>query len=273
MNKKSGCLEEEREFKRAARYQLTKSFYRTIVALYPHALQKQFVGDAERLAFHAKLVFCPGATLLDLGSGLSPLALGLQKLGMKTIMIDRFDYPADLNIIEDLQFVFKTLEGHGVTLHQVDIEHFPLPLPDASVDVVTSIGLIEHLHKSPRSLFSELIRVLKPSGKALLGCPNAVNLRKRISVLFGRTNYPPISQFWKNGEPHWFGHVREPTVGELVWMVRTAGFKVIKILGRNFIAKQNFSFLGRVGDPPLRLFPGLCSDIYILANKEGNDGA
>jgi hypothetical protein len=133
MDKTSGYPEEERESQRAARYQLTKSFYRTIVALYPHAFQKQFMGDADRLVFHAKLVFCPEATLLDLGSGFSPLALGLQKLGMKTIMVDRFDYPVDLNIIKDPEFVFKILEDHGVTLHQLDIEHFPLPLPDATV--------------------------------------------------------------------------------------------------------------------------------------------
>ena len=272
MNKTSGYPEEEREYQKTPHYHPTKSFYRTIVTLYPHAFQKQFFADVERLAFHAKLVFCPEATLLDLGSGLSPLALGLQKLGMKTIMVDRFDYPADLNIIKDPQFVFKILEENGVTLHQLNIEHFPLPLSDATVDVIISIGLIEDLHKSPRSLFSEIVRVLKPGGKLLFGGPNAVNLRKRISVLFGRTNYPPIKQFWENGDPNWFGHVREPTVNDLVWIARTAGFRVLKVLGRNFIAKQNFSIMGRVGDAPLRLFPGLCSDIYVLANKEHNDG-
>lgn len=79
----------------------------------------------------------------------------------------------------------------------------------------------------------------------LLGCPNAVNARKRGSVLLGRTNYPPISQFWNEGDPSWWGHVREPVLADMVWMAEQVGLRVMGVYGRNFLGKQNFGAWAR----------------------------
>ena len=53
----------------------------------------------------------------------------------------------------------------------LDFEHDPLPLADGTVDVVTAVSLIEHLH-SPANMLRETLRVLRPGGWFLLVTPN-----------------------------------------------------------------------------------------------------
>jgi hypothetical protein len=73
--------------------------------------------------------------------------------------------------------------------------------------------VIEHLHESPRHLANILLSLLKRNGLLLITVPNAINIRERISVARGRTNYPPFeSFFWSDV---WRGHVREYTKAEL----------------------------------------------------------
>lgn len=46
-----------------------------------------------------------------------------------------------------------------------------LPFPDASMDLVYSMGTIEHFDDTARAV-SEMFRVLKPGGRAIIGVPN-----------------------------------------------------------------------------------------------------
>ncbi len=63
-------------------------------------------------------------------------------------------------------------EGNGgnVSLREGDIEG-KLDLPDASVDVITSLAVLEHI-KDPEFAISEMYRVLKPGGKVVLTTPS-----------------------------------------------------------------------------------------------------
>lgn len=64
------------------------------------------------------------------------------------------------------------LRAHGYdALHECDFDQ-PLPLPDASVDIVVFLHVIEHL---PRPAFAlvEIARVLRPGGLLLAGSPVA----------------------------------------------------------------------------------------------------
>ena len=249
---------------------LNEDFYRKVSAEYPVELREYFAQDAERLAFQARLMYVPGGTFADLGSGLGPFALGLQKMGMNAAMLDRFDYPVDLKKTDRTEEVLSRLSASGVRVVRADLLKGSLPLPDESMDRVSCIAVLEHFHHSPRRFLLEIVRILKPGGLVLLGTPNAVNLRKRVSVLLGKTNLPPVADFWKDGEPEWYGHVREPTAQELAWMARAAGLEVVESCGRNFIGKQNFGRWAALADVVLRRFPGLCSDIYVLAKKTAN---
>src|SRR5581483_1040577 len=61
----------------------------------------------------------------------------------------------------------------------------PLPLPDASFDVVAAGELLEHLPMPDRTV-AEARRVLRPSGWLVGSVPNAYQLKNRLVFLVGR---------------------------------------------------------------------------------------
>lgn len=66
----------------------------------------------------------------------------------------------------------KGLDAKGLDVTDgIDFETDTLPFPDASIDVVTAVSLIEHLN-SPRIMLAETLRVLKPGGAMILVTPN-----------------------------------------------------------------------------------------------------
>ena len=150
-------------------------------------------------------------------------------------------------------------------------------MADGSVDVVTCFHSLEHWHHSPRRLFREIVRVLKPGGWLVLATPNAVNLRKRCYVLLGKSNLPNLHAWYTEGDPVFRGHVREPVIKDLHEILRMNGLEVVATRGRNFIGRSSraLSFLppglvrtaARVSDYALALFPSLCSDLHVVGRK------
>jgi len=63
----------------------------------------------------------------------------------------------------------------GCRFERVDFECDPLPWPDACVDAVTCMHLVEHLQK-PERMFAEVARVLKPGGEAYFETPHPKTL-------------------------------------------------------------------------------------------------
>src|SRR4030042_560440 len=55
----------------------------------------------------------------------------------------------------------------------------------SSFDMLMMHDVLEHLHDSPRDLLNDLLELVKPEGYLFITVPNAVNIKKRISVLFG----------------------------------------------------------------------------------------
>lgn len=85
-------------------------------------------------------------------------------------------------------------------------------------DVIMLHDVIEHFHMSPRNLLNKLISLLNEDGLLVLTVPNAGNIRKRLHLLLGRTNYPRYGYFyWYPGK--WDGHVREYVHGDLESLV------------------------------------------------------
>jgi len=89
---------------------------------------------------------------------------------------------------------------------------------DSQVDLFDMIMLndvIEHLHESPRDILITLLGLLKNDGVLFLTVPNAGNIKKRLTLLFGGTNFPPFySYFWYSGA--WRGHIREYVYNDLI---------------------------------------------------------
>src|SRR4051794_10650350 len=104
----------------------------------------------------------PGKRLVDLGAGLSPFGPACAAHGMEVILIDDYGGGGGIDLDKTSQpipllDVFE--KKFGIRIIREDFLENPLPLPDASVDAVTSFHSLEHWHHSPRKLFREIIRV------------------------------------------------------------------------------------------------------------------
>ena len=117
-------------------------------------------------------VIQPGDAVLDIGSGsgtdsllASTLTGGgrVHALDMTDAMLDKLRHNAATMGTERLQ----VLEGNAEEI----------PLPDASVDVVTSNGVL-NLVPDKRRAFAEIARVLKPRGRLQI---SDIALRTRVS--------------------------------------------------------------------------------------------
>ena len=110
---------------------------------------------------------------------------------------------------------------------------------------------------------------LKPGGLFVLGAPNCVNMRKRITVPWGRGSWSSFDEWYV--QPEFRGHVREPDVRDFKRIASDLKLTQTKIFGRNWQGRASANGLVRaltaVFDLPLRLRTGWCSDLYLLGKK------
>lgn len=207
------------------------------------------------------------ARLLDIGCGPMNVTAVFATLGYKCFAVDDLSDPwhkRDDNREKILQFA----NDNSITFHQ-QTPAFEVPFEEASFDVVVMKSIIEHLHQSPRDLINTAFRFVKPGGYVVVTTPNSVNLRKRLSVLRGRTNYPPIQGFYESTGV-WRGHVREYTLDELRWVVEASGGDV----------KLASTFHGFIEKVPRRFrkpyvfatnyFTGIRDSLLVLAERPVN---
>jgi len=181
-----------------------------------------------------------GKRLLDIGSGPMDKTAICQLLGFQCYAVDDLSDPwhkRDGNVSKITEFA----ERMGITFfHQKDGD-YTIPFEAKSFDVVCSFAVIEHLHESPRSLLNTMGTYLKEDGLLVIVMPNSVNMRKRLSVLSGRSNYVPIDQFFYSLGT-WRGHVREYTLAETEFICRQAGFEVLASRTFEFLAQEKLRF-------------------------------
>ncbi len=115
------------------------------------------------------------ALVIDGGPGM--LAVELRQLGHEVVNTDAS------------ALAMERSEAKGLTSLAQDLDNGPLPLPDASFDLVVSDSAIEHRFHSLRAL-DEASRLLLPGGTFLLLVPNIAHWRYRLALLFGR--FPEI---------------------------------------------------------------------------------
>jgi len=207
-----------------------------------------------------------GKTVVDVGGGWGAFSASCSALGMKAMLVDDFGDPG----MSDGRDPRQSLPGdYDVRIIRRDVVKDGLGLPAESVDAVTSFDMIEHLNTSPKKFFHDAMRVLIPGGVFLLGVPNCVNLRKRITVPLGRGQWSDFSEWYD--APVFRGHIREPDVQDLRKIAKDISLCDCKIIGRNWSGYDHTSTLlravCRVTDRILRWIPSLCSDLYLLGRK------
>jgi hypothetical protein len=103
----------------------------------------------------------------------------------------------------------------------------------------------------------------------VIGVPNRVNARKRVTMLAGRNQWSPMEEWYEADA--FRGHVREPDVRDLSYIARDLGLTEVEMWGRNWLGLKHRNPVTRaaatIADRPLRLRPGLCSDIYMAGRR------
>jgi len=247
-----------------------------ICKLYPPELVEHMRRDIERMEFHIGLAMegrsietVQELSVCDLGGGNTLFSVGFAAFGVKrSILVDDLSDP-------DNDWIFENDTSphahYGVQIFQRDLLQHGLDGIEDQLDVVTCFNSMEHWHNSPKKLFAEVFSKLRAGGKFILSAPNGVNLRKRITVPFGRGKWSALDDWYES--ERFRGHVREPDVEDIVCIARSMGLIDLKVLGRNWSGYYSQKPLIRamtvIADQPLRLFPTLCADIYVVGRKPG----
>ncbi len=240
---------------------------REVANSYPIAwLAANRVKDIPRVAFQIRLALdgttSNNVSVCDIGGGVGLFSIGCAALGMKVLVIDDFeehrwywnDGGADLHRKYGVSVICRDVLKMGVS--DID-EHF---------DIVTAFDTMEHWHHSPKALFRQIREgLLKSGGHFVLGVPNCVNLRKRITALFGHNKWSGMDAWYE--QEVFRGHVREPDIDDLLYIARDMKLRDVRISGRNWLGYRSRFKPVRVvtplADHVLRAFPSLCSDLYL----------
>ncbi|HEX6277289.1 MAG TPA: methyltransferase domain-containing protein [Polyangiaceae bacterium] len=108
-----------------------------------------------------------GGRLVDVGCGVGTLASALPRGDFRYVGVDVVAHPA---FPRELELVLANLDRE------------PIPLPDASADIVVSAETIEHV-ENPRALMRELVRLLRPGGWLFVTTPNQLSMASLLCLV------------------------------------------------------------------------------------------
>ncbi|MCC6547322.1 methyltransferase domain-containing protein [Candidatus Sumerlaeota bacterium] len=141
--------------------------------------------DAVYEMFKRALAMVPsGGDALDYGCGKGTMAFHLAKTGKYSSVtaVDILGQPANLPA--------------GVKWVSADLNHALATVPDASIDLIVSSEVIEHL-ENPRATIRDWFRILRPGGTLMFSTPNNESWRAILAlvvqghfVAFGEKCYP-----------------------------------------------------------------------------------
>jgi SAM-dependent methyltransferase len=219
----------------------------------------------------------PGLAVLDLGGGFATHNLLLAEDGQPVTVVDAFSAYWGSKRGSDPAMLLALLAEAGVRTIEADLTCWdPVQaFAPASLDVVFTAHALEHFHASPLRLLREAVSRVRAGGRLVIAVPNAVNLRKRIAVLRGRTNLPAFDEFFLQEGP-FRGHVREYCVNDLHRLAEVLDVSDVEVYGKNWLGMARAegmlppSLLALV-DRALQLVPGLCSDLYLVARVRGSE--
>lgn len=163
-----------------------------------------------------------GDSILDYGSGPCDKTAVLQAQGYLCSACDDLS-DAWHRETDNIQKVAEFAREMKIDFHLTC--NGDLPFDRESFDMVMMHDVLEHLHDSPRELLNDLLELVRPNGFLFITVPNAANIRKRLSLAVGRTNYTRYDKYYWYPGP-WRGHVREYVKHDLILLAEYLGLEL-----------------------------------------------
>lgn len=205
-----------------------------------------------------------GKKTLDVGCGIGVLARVFSCLGADSYGVDKHIL-CEWGNLDDIKRVWEE-KNLKITVN----DFFNADYPNEMFDIITSEDLFEHLRYSQKEFLDKAYKILRPGGYLFLATPNLATILKRVRMLFGRSPYWDLDNFFLKKQP--YGHVREFTAKELKRMAELSGFEVINISARNVYFNKRW--LTKPSKLPKAisylfsyLFPGGRDVLFLVAQK------
>jgi len=240
---------------------------------YPLELREGQHHDVARMVFHVELALAGReagvSAICDVGGGIGLFTPACAAAGFsRVVLVDDFQDEVNTRTGGSVLDLHRRL-GVEIVSRDVVAEGLEAAFAPAGFDVITCFDSMEHWHHSPKVLLSEVVQLLKPGGLFILGVPNCVNLRKRLTMPLGRCKWSSMAEWYE--KPVFRGHVREPDVDDLRYIARDMGLEQVAVYGRNWLGYYSnravVRGITRWSDRVLQMFPSLCANIYLTGHK------
>jgi 2-polyprenyl-3-methyl-5-hydroxy-6-metoxy-1,4-benzoquinol methylase len=205
--------------------------------------------------------------VLDFGAGPCDKTALFSKVGMR---VTAFDNLNDSWVLKDgnRQKILDFAKDANIE-YIMPTEEDPYPWNSKMYDVIMSHDVLEHFHSSPRILLNKLLECLKPGGLLITTVPNAANIRKRLHLAVGKTNYNRYDYFYWYPGP-WNGHVREYVKNDLVLLNKYLKLEEVSLTSYHLQLDALPAFLRKPFVALSHLMPG-ARDSWMLVSRKPSD--
>jgi SAM-dependent methyltransferase len=227
-------------------------------------LENKIKGAYSNIAETALRYLSPGAKVLDIGCGPCDKTAVLQFLGFHCSAYDDLqDHWHNIPGNREKIISFANRCGIDLKLSNGQV----LPFEKNSFDMIMLHDILEHLHDSPCDLLNDLLELSKPEGLLFVTVPNLVNIRKRMYVLFGKTNLPSYEDYyWYPGS--WRGHIREYVKNDLVKLSEYLNLELLELKGCDHMLQKLPSIVRPAYLLLTSIFPGWKDSWSLIARKK-----
>ena len=132
--------------------------------------------------------------------------------------------------------------------------------------MIMANDVLEHLHESPRVVLNKLLTGLSVGGFLFVTVPNLANIRKRLSLLRGRTNLAAYDlYYWYEGP--WRGPVREYVRGDMESLCENLGLEKVQLGTVHHMLQNLPGYAHKPYKGVTRLFPDWRDTWVLVARK------